>query len=117
MSISMADAIRAQVAGLDSGQKQFLANHLWKHYRVAPQKLREFIPEHVFEPEITLKKGDVVKVVRADSDVNECPAGRVGVVTTVDRTDLYLTYRVDWNGPHGAEWFKADQLQGFTPSE
>lgn len=104
MSIKMADSIRAMIAGLDAGQKQFLANHLWKHYRVCPQRIKDYVPEEEFRKEPDLSKGELVVV-----------DGQLGVITAVDKADDLRPYRVHFGNDY--EWYHAHEVQRFTPPE
>jgi hypothetical protein len=47
--------------GLNAGDKQYLANKLWKEDRVCPQKLRDYIPSSVLDP-VVATRGDRFKI-------------------------------------------------------
>ena len=108
----MKDEIRAQVAGLDAGERQFLANHLWKHYKVAPQVLKEYLPKELFEVNL-LEEGTFVKVTHSMTQYNCSKVGDIGVIVEVDSKDIVMPYRVDF-GDSGPFWCPGSQIKKFV---
>ena len=98
--------LRESIADLTEGQRQFVANHMWKHYKVMPQKLTGYVPN--FEFESFMQRGDVVLA-------KTMPNGdfHLGFVTQVDDEDLDATYRIHFG--YGIEWVPKNFVKKFTP--
>jgi hypothetical protein len=61
MSAIGIENLRCMYDDLSAGDKQYLANKLWKEDHVCPQKLRDYIPSHVLDP-VVANRGDRFKI-------------------------------------------------------
>jgi hypothetical protein len=100
---------------LSKGEKQHMANKLFKDDGVVPQKLAGYVPDHMRPPEpLRFKKGDLVEVWYDDEYTNQLKAGTLGVVAEVDPVcEGKLFYLVQTNTEQEGEWAREDQLREY----
>ena len=104
------DDMRELYNSMSDGEKQYLANKLYKEDRVVAQKVREYVPSEMLEKPHGLKVGDIVECVKDHEAANDLREGCFYVVTIVDPTDEYLPIGVAAGGQLEV-WAKASQLE------
>ena len=101
---------------LSAGEKRYLANKLYKEDRIVAQKVEDYIPEDLLQPELpplTFDVGDYAQVAYANDEVNHLNEDDIVKVVEIDPADGHLPYRVS-TGDKGCQWARRDQLEAVA---
>jgi hypothetical protein len=105
------DSVRSWLKELTAGERQFVSNHLFKHYGVFPQKLRQYVPAEVK----LVPAGTAIRVL---SEIPALPKGTITLIQRVSTDDTVAPYYViDPNYPDDADagyWLSEYEFERVT---
>ena len=108
--MSNSDTLRGVYASMTPGQKQHMANKLWKEDRVVAQKVKDYIPAEEFHLDSQYNPGDML-VTTASSDMyGEVSVGEIVQFVEFDAEDSEFCYKV-CRGDGSHVWMKRSQVK------